>query len=128
MGARSPSDVARVAGLVALRELPDGVSVLVRGREVRIERAFGLTVPWIVLRTPICDELDPASVLERNARLAFATIVLAGGVYWLRVALPGDSAELADPARAIALLVDAAVSLVPRYVGHPSAAFDHYAT
>lgn len=128
MGNQGLGDIARLAGLDGVRALPDGISGLARGREVRIEQAPGLRVPWIVLRTPICDELDPASVLERNARLAFATIVLARGVYWLRVALPADSDELADPARMVALLVDAAASLQPRNIACSLAAFDHYAT
>jgi hypothetical protein len=114
-----------------VRALPDGgvSGRLVGGREVRIERVRGAAVEWIVLRTPICNanEMDVELVLERNARLALATIVLAGGVYWLRIALPVDSAELANPRRAVALVVDGAESLAPHIVTISSDVFSHYA-
>jgi len=125
---RMISDLARV--LRAIRPLASGVSGLTTdGREVRVEHARGAVVEWIVLRAIICmaSEMDPELVLERNARLAFATIVLANGFYWLRVALPVDSAELANPRDVIALVADGAASLAPRPVLASSIAFDHYA-
>jgi hypothetical protein len=103
-----------------------------QGRDVRIEQVPGLAVVWIVLRMRICSgfDMDPELVLERNARLAFASIALSEGSYWLRVALPSDSAALADPQQVIALVVDAARSLVPRceVVTGAASVFDHYAT
>ncbi len=123
--------VAELAGeLGAVRWLPGGVSGLAEdGREVRIEHTRGVTVEWIVLRAEICAgyEMDSELVLERNARLAFAAIVLANGVYWLRVALPLDSAELADPRRALALVTEGAGSLAPRRPVTRGPAFDYYA-
>jgi hypothetical protein len=115
-------------GLTRVRALPDGgVSGLAGGREVRIERVRGAAVDWIVVRAEICnaDEMDVELVLERNARLAFATIVLAAGVYWLRFAAPIDSAELSH--RAIALVAEGAQSLAPRVVAIHSDVFAHHA-
>ena len=37
--------------------------------------------------------MDPELVLERNATLAFATLLLMQGAYWLRVAVPFDSSD-----------------------------------
>ena len=119
-----------VSMLHAVRVLPGGVSGLAAdGREVRIEHAVGVEVDWIVLRAEICvaADLDPELVLERNARLAFATIVLANGVYWLRMAIPLDSAELCDPRRTVALVTDGARSLAPHRPVTTSSAFDYYA-
>lgn len=124
--------VAELAkGLRNVRKLSDGFTGrTAQGRELQVVCARGLAVDWIVLRTPICEayELDLAQVAERNARLAFATIVLADNTYWLRVALPCDSVELADPERLIALVINAAGSLVARR--EPaldiSTVFDHY--
>jgi hypothetical protein len=112
-----------------LRTLPDGISGQLNGRPVQAQRIAGATVEWVVLRTAVCAaaELDLALVLERNARLAFAALALSNGVYWVRIALPGDSAELADPARVIAMLVEAAESLVPRQEISNGAAFAHWA-
>ncbi len=104
---------------------PDGYPLLV-------EHAAGNTVEWLVVRVPICkqDEMDPQLVLERNGTLAFATLLLMQGAYWLRVAVPFDSAELGDPPRLITLCVDAAKSLSPHRVepvAGASAIFSHYA-
>ncbi len=105
----------------------------VEGIEVLVEHSRGATVDWLVLRTPICaqKEMDPELVLERNARLAFAAMVLSNGTYWLRVAVPFDSGELADLARLVALLIDGARSLWPnRLAPQPCAGdvFQHYTT
>ncbi len=106
------------------------VGVTAEGHEVRIEYTRGIAATWVVLCAPICrrDQIDPELALERNARLALATIAIADGVYWLRVAVPLDSAELSDPRQLFALLIDAARSLDPRRTGEPitSTAFDHY--
>jgi hypothetical protein len=122
--------VRRLASVLRdLRELPDGCAGRAHDREVRVEHTRGIAVDWIVLRSPICAaiELDARKVVERHARLAFATIVLADGLYWLRVSVPSDSAELADPTRLIGLLVEAAGSLAPNRIG-PTHLFDHYAS
>jgi hypothetical protein len=102
------------------------------GYPLLVEHAAGNTVEWLVVRVPICkqDEMDPQLVLERNGTLAFATLLLMQGAYWLRVAVPFDSAELSDPPRLITLCVDAAKSLSPHRVepaAGASAIFSHYA-
>lgn len=123
--------MSELAGsLRAIQRLPDGVSGFAAdGRELRIEHSRGVEVDWIVIRAVICGQgdMDPQLVLERNGRLALAAIVLAHGTYWLRVALPLDSAELADPRRAIELVRDGAASLAPSCQPTDSPAFAHYA-
>lgn len=121
------AELARV--LLDVRTLPDGILGRLNGRPVQAQRIAGATVEWVVLRCAVCAEVDLALplVLERNARLAFAALALANGVYWVRIALPCDSAELADPARAIAMLVEAAETLVPRQAVSDGAAFAHWA-
>jgi hypothetical protein len=113
----------RVSGFAAATS--DGYPLL-------IEHAPGHTIEWLVVRVPVCKqgEMDPELVLERNGTLAFATLLLMQGAYWLRVAVPFDSVELADPARLVAMCVDAARSLNPNRVqpvAGASAIFAHYA-
>lgn len=111
------------------RPLPNGISGMLHGRAVQAERIPGAIVDWVVLRATVCAaaEMDPHLVLERNARLAFGALALAGGEYWLRIALPADTAELADPAHVIDLLVAAADSLVPHHTpSSDSASFAHW--
>ncbi len=101
------------------------------GCEVRVERARGIAGEWFVVCAPICrrDELDPELVLERNARLAFATIAATENTYWLRVAVPLDSAEGTPVGRLVSLLVEAARSLAPGHKGlPPTTVFDHYSS
>jgi hypothetical protein len=108
--------VVRVASVLRdVRQLPDGCVGRAYGREVTVEHAPGIAVDWIVLRSPICAaiELDLDDAIERQARLAFASIVLVDGVYWLRVSVPSDSAELVDPGWMLGLVVEAAASLAP---------------
>lgn len=102
------------------------------GRPVFVEQVHGSSGDWIVMRAKICaaHEMDPALVLERNGRLAFAVMVLVKGVYWLRVAIPIDSGELNDPTQLVDFLVDAARSLSPyrpvTSFAHATETFQHY--
>lgn len=102
------------------------------GFPLLVEHAPGTAVEWLVVRAPVCkqSEMDPELVLERNGTLAFATLLLMQGAYWLRVAVPFDSAELRDPSLLVAQCIDAARSLAPNrteVVAGASAIFAHYA-
>jgi hypothetical protein len=120
-------------GLTVTGERPSGFAATTsEGYPLLVERAPGNVVEWLVVRVPVCkqSEMDAELVLERNGTLAFATLLLMQGAYWLRVAVPFDSAELADPPRLVALCVDAARSLNPNRVqpvAGASAIFAHYA-
>lgn len=96
-----------------------------------VEHAPGSAVPWLVVRVPVCkqNEMDPVLVLERNGMLAFATLLLMQGAYWLRVAVPFDSGELGSPIDLVDLCIDAARSLNPNRVEaveSASAIFKHW--
>jgi hypothetical protein len=96
-----------------------------------VEQAAGSAVPWLVVRVPVCKqtEMDPVLVLERNGTLAFATLLLMQGAYWLRVAVPFDSAELGSSLDLVNLCIDAAKSLNPNRVEaveSASAIFKHW--
>ncbi len=102
------------------------------GQPLMIEHAPGSAVDWLVIRVPVCKqgEMDPVLVLERNGTLAFATLLLMKGAYWLRVAVPFDSVELGDPIKLLTLCIDAARSLAPNRVepvDGASTIFAHYA-
>jgi hypothetical protein len=119
--------------LTVTSERPSGFAATTsEGYPLLIEHAPGSAVPWLVVRVPVCKqtEMDAELVLERNGTLAFATLLLMQGAYWLRVAVPFDSVELSDPPRLVALCVDAARSLNPNRVqpvAGASAIFSHYA-
>jgi hypothetical protein len=121
------------AVLTVTGERPSGFAATTQdGYPLLVEHAAGSAVQWLVVRVPVCkqSEMDAELVLERNGTLAFATLLLMQGAYWLRVAVPFDSCELSDPPRLVALCVDAARSLNPNRVqpaAGASAIFAHYA-
>ena len=100
------------------------------GCPVRIAITRGV-VDWLVVEAWICRQadVDPVGILARNAELVFATVVLRDDDCWLRVAVPLDSVEVADPARVIALAISAARSMSPVRVAPMVGArdaFSHY--
>ncbi len=102
----------------------------IEGHHVLVEHTHGSAVDWLVMRTRICaqNEMDPELVLERNGTLAFAVMVLMKGTYWLRVAIPFDSMELANPKQLVSFLVEGARSLAPHSAAVPASSdqFGHY--
>ncbi len=124
------TDLLRVLRLVD-EHAADFTGVTEAGHEVVVEHRMGTDMDWVVLRSPICaqGEMDPAQVLERSGRMAFATLVLVRGIYWLRVALPCDSVELRDLAKLVGLLTEGARSLWPYWVAQPATLtglYSHY--
>jgi hypothetical protein len=119
--------------LVLTAERPRGFAAkTAEGYPLLVEHAPGHRVDWVVVRVPVCKqaEMDPELVLERNGTLAFATLLLMQGAYWLRVAVPFDSSELDNPAELVSLCIDAARSLNPHrgeVVTGASDIFSHYA-
>jgi hypothetical protein len=85
------------------------------GQRLTVELAQGMRGDWLVLAASICsvERMDGMLTLERSARLALSSLVAAGGQYWLRMAVPLDSAELGDVGELASLCLSAARSLSP---------------
>lgn len=76
----------------------------------------GLERPLLVLRAEICGEraLSPVTALQAGAKLALGGLIVSGGRYQLRCALPSESLQLADLDFALRYLVREAAELRQR--------------
>jgi hypothetical protein len=76
----------------------------------------GLERSLLVLRSEICGEraLSPVAALQAGAKLALGGLILSGGRYQLRCALPTESLQLADLDFALRYLVREAAELRQR--------------
>lgn len=76
----------------------------------------GLERPLLVLRAEICGEraLSPIAALQAGAKLALGGLIVSGGRYQLRCALPSESLQLADLDFALRYLVREAADLRQR--------------
>jgi hypothetical protein len=76
----------------------------------------GLERPLLVLRAEICGEraLSPVAALQAGAKLALGGLIVSGGRYQLRCALPSESLQLADLDFALRYLVREAAELRQR--------------
>ncbi len=98
------------------------------GRKLTVDVLRGHRSEWLVLRTPVCPEgeLDPKRVLEENAKLVFAVLVLHEREYFLRFEVPLDSAEAGDLEELLALFLDAAATVQTGDGSRRAGVFAHY--